>query len=187
MMSRNVSGSTALGSALGTMLLAFAATAQAQTPAPSAPAGATQVPPAVYVVSGWRVECASPGGALACQVLDQVTSRANNTVIASVSVTLGSDGKTPYAIVQTPLGVAVDSPVRMATPNGAKQTLTFLTCTGAGCFARAPLSDAMLAAMHSANQTLTVTYDALNGISAKQSVTTTLALDGFTAAYGKLH
>jgi len=182
-MSRRTIVKAALGLVFSTALTAVCATAEAQTATPSP----TNVSPATFVVSGWRLECASTSGALACQVLDQVTSRANNAVIASVSVSLGSDGKTPFAVVQTPLGVAVDSPIHLATASGVNQTLTFLTCTGGGCFARAPLTDAMLSAMRTANQTLTITYDALNGVSAKQSIATTLPLDGFTAAYSKLH
>lgn len=168
---------------LGTAIALLGTPAGAQTP----PATATQVSPAAYVVSGWRVECATAGSALACQALDQVTARANNGVIASVSITLAPDGKTPYVLVTTPLGVAVDSSIRMTMPSGPNQTLAFLTCNGNGCFGRAALSDSMLTAMRSTNQTLTITYDSLNGNLVKQSISITLALDGFPAAYNKLH
>lgn len=146
----------------------------------------TQVSPSVYSISGWRLECSSERTALSCQVLDQVLARANNAVIAGISVREAADGKTPLLIVQVPLGVAVDQPVRVGFSGGAEQTLPFVSCFTNGCFARAPLGDALLSAMRTAKQPLSLTYANLDSSMNKQSIKVTLPLDGFAVAYDKL-
>jgi invasion protein IalB len=163
-----------------TSLVLLLAMAQGQTP------GTAQVSPTAYTISGWRLECATQSGALSCQVLNQVLARSNNAVIAAISVQQSGAAKAPVLIVQVPLGVAIDEPVKVEIQNGASQMLPFLSCYGNGCFARAPLGDALLAGMRDSKQPLSVTYQNLDATFSKQSINVTLALDGFSQAYDKL-
>lgn len=162
---------------IGAAMACAPAAAQTQT---------TQVSPSAYSISGWRVECSSQNNALACQLVDQVTARANNGVIAGVSVMQAGAAKTPTIVVQVPLGTALDEPIRLGLNGGAEQELTFVSCYNSGCFARGTLSDAMLTQMRDTKQTLSLSYAALNGTMNKQSIRITLPLDGFAVAYDKL-
>lgn len=162
--------------------LAFAALAQA---AP-AQAQTTQVSPQAYSVSGWRVECTSANNALSCQLVDQITARANNGVIAGISVVQAGSAKAPTIVVQVPLGAALDEPVRLGFNGGAEQLLSFVSCYANGCYARGTLSDAMLAQMRDAKQPLALSYSAYASATNKQSIRITLPLDGFAVAYDKL-
>jgi invasion protein IalB len=155
----------------------FCGMAQAQT---------QQVSPNAYSISGWRVECSSQSNALACQLIDQVTARANNGVIAGISVVQAGTAKTPTLIVQVPLGAALDQSVRVGFNGGAEQMLPFVSCYNNGCFARAGLQDSLLAQMRDGKQPLSVSYSTYDANMNKQSIRITLPLDGFAVAYDKL-
>lgn len=147
---------------------------------------ATQVSPSAYSISGWRVECSSGNNALSCQLVDQVLARANNSVIAGISVLQTGTAKTPTIVVQVPLGVAVSDGVHVGLNGGDAETLSFVACYSNGCYARGTLSDAMLSQMRGAKQPLSVSYAAFDGSMNKQNVRITLPLDGFAVAYDKL-
>lgn len=157
--------------------IAFGGLAQAQT---------QQVSPSAYSISGWRVECSSQSNALACQLIDQVTARANNGVIAGISVVQAGAAKTPTLVVQVPLGAALDQSVRVGFNSGAEQMVPFVSCYNNGCFARAALQDSMLAQMRNAKEPLSVSYSTYDANMNKQSIRITLPLDGFAVAYDKL-
>lgn len=169
--------------ALPLVAVLSAATAQAQTPSPPPSA---QVPPAQITISGWRLECDSLSGPLACQVTDRVTARANDAVISAISLRIDPLAKTPVMLVHVPLGIAVQDAVRVGFETGAVQTLPVYTCNAGGCFARAALGAPVLAAMRSAKEPLRIAYAALDAKGAKQTITISLALDGFASAYDRL-
>ncbi len=146
----------------------------------------TQVAPSAYSISGWRVECASRSNALSCQLVNQVVARANNGVIAGISVQQTGAEKTPTIIVQVPLGAAVDSPVRVGLNAGSEELLPFVSCYSSGCFARATLGDALLAQMRDGKQPLSVSYASFDANMNRQTIRITLPLDGFAVAYDKL-
>lgn len=160
-----------------TVAAAFSSMAQAQT---------TQVSPSAYSISGWRVECSSQSNALSCQLVDQVLARANNGVIAGISVMQAGAAKTPTIVVQVPLGSALDQPIRVGFNGGPEQQLTFVSCYSSGCFARGTIGGALLAQMRDAKQPLSVSYATLDAAFNKQTVRITLPLDGFAVAYDKL-
>lgn len=159
------------------LAVTISGTAQAQT---------QQVSPNAYSISGWRVECSSQSNALACQLIDQVTARANNGVIAGISVVQAGAAKTPTLVVQVPLGAALDQSVRVGFNSGAEQMVPFVSCYNNGCFARATLQDSMLAQMRNAKEPLSVSYSTYDANMNKQSIRITLPLDGFAVAYDKL-
>lgn len=159
------------------MALMSGALAQAQT---------TQVAPNAYSISGWRVDCSSRNNALSCRLVDQVLARANNGIIAGLSIVQTGDAKTPTMVVQVPLGAAVADGVRVGIIGGSEQTLPFVSCYNSGCFARGAIADALLSQMRDAKQSLSVSYATYDGSMNKQNVRITLPLDGFAVAYDKL-
>jgi invasion protein IalB len=161
-----------------TLAVAVGGVAQAQT--------SQQIAPNAYTISGWRVECASQSSTLSCQLIDQVTARANNGVIAGITVAQAGAAKTPTIVVQVPLGAALDQPVRVGFNGGVEQTLPFVSCYNNGCFARATLQDSLLAKMRDAKQPLALLYSTYDANMNKQTIRITLPLDGFAVAYDKL-
>lgn len=161
-----------------TLAVAFGGAAQAQT--------TQQVAPSAYSISGWRVECASQSSALSCQLIDQVTARANNGVLAGVTVVQTGAAKTPTIVVQVPLGAALDQSVRVGFNSGAEQLLPFVSCYNNGCFARAALQDSLLTQMRDAKEPLALSYATYDSNMNKQTIRITLPLDGFAVAYDKL-
>jgi invasion protein IalB len=152
--------------------------AAAQTPPP--PAGGQ------VTITGWRVECDSQATGLNCRATDQAEQQTTNLVVAGLGVTLASDTKKPILTIQVPLQLAVSDPITVSSEN-VSQPYTALTCDRPGCFARAPITDGLLAIMRSSKQPLKIVYDVVNPITlAKQTVTVTLPLDGFAASLDKI-
>ena len=152
--------------------------ALAQTVAPAA--GTPQI-----AITGWRVECDSQGTALNCRVTDQVTQSGTGGLIGALGVALATDTKKPVMTLQLPLGLAVSDPVTLSS-DGASQAFSLITCDRSGCFARAPIDDALLAKMRSDKQQLRINYNIVNATLAKQTVTLNIGLDGFDAALTKI-
>ncbi len=143
-------------------------------------------PPAGQVnISGWRVECDSKGTALNCRVTDQAVQTGTGLVIAALGISLAADTKKPVLTLQLPLGLAVADPVTLSS-DGATQSYALITCDRAGCFARAPISEALLEKMRGAKQPLRIVYNVINATLAKQSITLALPLDGFDASLTKI-
>ncbi|HEY0798911.1 MAG TPA: invasion associated locus B family protein [Candidatus Baltobacteraceae bacterium] len=182
-----------LSTALTIVAQANAATPAAAptvTPAAAAHAAAatsTPAPAAQVSISGWSLQCGSPGGKVACQVLDQVVIRSNNAVLGAVDVQLPAGAKSPLVFVQIPLGTAVDDPVRVGFTGGPTQSVPVATCNRNGCFAHAQIGDPLLTQMLAAKAPLSVAYELLDGAGNKQTITITLGLSGFPAMYAKLH
>ena len=151
--------------------------AAAQTPPPSA--GGT------ITITGWRVECDSQGSGLNCRVTDQAAQQSTNLVVAGLGVTMGADKK-PVMTIQTPLQLAVSDPITVSS-GSLSQAYAPLTCDRPGCFARATISDGLLAEMRSNKLPLKVVYNVINpGTLAKQTITVSLPLDGFAASLDKI-
>ena len=127
------------------------------------------------------METHSNGGkSLDCRAVAQIVQQNNNQLVAALVIRVPSETKKPVMMVQLPLGISVNAPVSLST-EGAAQSLSIQTCTPAGCFAGAPVTDAMIAALRSKTQ-VRIVFANLD----KQAVTVTLPLAGFAAAYDKL-
>jgi invasion protein IalB len=164
-------------SAFIVLIAALTQAAGAQTP-PVAPA------PQV-ALSGWKVECDSQGATLNCRVTNRATEGGTGFVIAALGIAIASDTKKPVLTLQLPLGLAVTDPVTLSDET-VSQPYSLVTCDRAGCFARAPMSDALLDKMRDGKQALRVAYNVVGPTLLKQTVTLTLPLDGFTAALNKI-
>jgi invasion protein IalB len=161
-----------------------ATAAPVSAPAPAASPG--QASPQISI-SGWSLQCSSPGGGkLFCQLLDQVSVRSNGAVLAAISVHQPTGSKTPTMLLQVPVGIAVDEGVHVSVAAGTEQTLPVVTCNRNGCFAQAPIGAALLAAMRAGKAPLRVVYSVLDSNGGKQAITITLSLDGFSTVYDRL-
>ena len=163
-------------------LIVFCAVLSRAAYAQTAPAagGAPQI-----VISGWKVECDSQGAALNCRVTDTATQTGTGLVIAALGISLATDTKKPVLTLQLPLGLAVTDPITLSA-DGATQTYALITCDRAGCFARAPIGDALLEKMRAGKQPLRVVYNVIGSTLAKQTVTLTMPLDGLDASLNKI-
>ena len=150
-------------------------------------AGAQNAPgtPPPIAITGWRVECDSQGAALNCRVTDQVAQTGSGLVLAGLGIALATDTKKPVLTLQLPLGLAVSDPVTLSVDT-TSQPYTLITCDRTGCFARAPISDALLAQMRAAKQQLKVQYNVIGPTLVKQTVTLQLPLTGFDASLTKI-
>jgi invasion protein IalB len=153
-------------------------------------AAAAQTPPpptaGQVTITGWRVECDSQAAGLNCRVTDQAAQQSTNLVVAGLGVTLASDTKKPVLTIQVPLQLAVSDPITVSSEN-VSQPYPPLTCDRPGCFARAPITDGLLAKMVSSKQPLKIVYNVVNPTTlAKQTITVQLPLDGFAASLAKI-
>jgi invasion protein IalB len=130
--------------------------------------------------AGWRVECTNGGKSLDCRAVAQIVQQDNNQLVAALVVRVPPETKKPVMMLQLPLGISVNAPVSLAA-GGASQSLTIQTCTPAGCFAGAPVTQAMIGALRSQTQ-LRIVFENLD----KGAVTVSLPLAGFSAAYDKV-
>jgi invasion protein IalB len=173
------------GFALFLSLLAMApigvstAAAQAQNPPPQQPPPAQQQH--TEQGSNWRVECTNDGKVLDCRAVFQVTQRETNQLIAAVAIRIPPDTKKPVILIQLPLGIQVTEPVTVQVDQATPEKFGVQTCTQAGCFVGAPLSDTVLAAMRTGKE-LKIAFANLN----KQAVTVNMGLVGFGLAYDKI-
>lgn len=166
--------------ALLTVFAAFSAVAQetvlTNDPDPSL-AGPSDSPQTV-----WGTRCVSDarGGAVACTVTQRLRGKDSNQVLGSMTIQLAGDGK-PQLILGLPLGLSIQGGVGFDVDGASKDSLPLQTCDRSGCFASAPLSAGLLAAMQKGTL-FSVTFMSLS----KQPVILQFTLAGFGAAYKKI-
>lgn len=146
------------------------------TPAPATPA------PSAFSANGWRVECAAgTAKAMDCQTIEQIVDRDNGQVLLSVTVRVASGAKDPLLLLTLPLGISVEKPVTVTVGDGKATTYPLQTCTQQGCFAGDKLTASQIQQLRT-QSTMRVAYVNLGG----QTVTVTLPLAEFSAAYDKI-
>lgn len=153
--------------------------AAAATPAaPTVPAAS----PVPFVAGGWRVDCAANDQkTLDCQATQQIVSNTTGQVLLAVAVRVPAGAKKSLLLLTLPLGIFVETPVKVTVDDGKAASYPIQTCTQAGCFAGDDLTEAQLGSLRSGTL-LHIAYANLN----KQIVTVTLPLSGFAAAYDKI-
>ena len=72
------------------------------------------------------------------------------------------------------------------TNDTISQPYSLVTCDRAGCFARAPISDALLEKMSTGKLPVRISYNIVGPTLVKQTVTLTLPIDGFAASLNKI-
>jgi invasion protein IalB len=123
---------------------------------------------------------------LNCRLTDQAAQQGTNLVVAGLGIAIASDTKKPVLTIQVPLQLAVSDPITVSTGT-MSEPFPPLTCDRPGCFARAPITDGLLAEMRTSKLPLKVVYNVMNPTTlAKQTVTVTMPLDGFAASLDKI-
>jgi invasion protein IalB len=165
------------------MLLGLTAPVSAATPAPDAPAATTQS--ARVGVSGWRLECDPTNTtALACHVLNSIVQQ-NGGLVISFTFSPTPDGKT-LLTMQTPLGVAIRTPIAVSVAGGPSQNFTFMFCSQQGCYATGAINNDLLTAMKTGKGDLHVSYGLLDNNLAEHGITASLPLAGFADVDARL-
>jgi invasion protein IalB len=124
----------------------------------------------------WRIECGNNGKALNCQIINHIFQQ-NGAEVASIAVRPAAAGPV-FAVVQLPLGIALNAPVQLSVQGALPLSLTVNTCIQQGCIATAALSpNFVLALVASAKLTLSF------GMANSRTVTMGVPLTGFGLAY----
>jgi invasion protein IalB len=156
-----------------------ATAAPAATPPAENPAANAAPPP------GWAARCgsASRDAPLECAI-EQSAVLTTGQLIVLVNVRVPSDTHTPVIAVRLPLvlnGLNLPVGTRLQVDDGKTADLQIQTCEAGGCFASAPISPELLAAMKTGKQ-LKVAFQNLK----KETIAVPLPLADFAAAYDKI-
>jgi invasion protein IalB len=167
------------GAATATAQLAPPAAAPSPPPAPAPAAAETPQTPALV----WTTRCTSEGRRLPldCAMEQRAFITSTGQFIGSVTLRLPPDTQSPVMMITTPLGLSLAGGVVFNIDGGTPTTLPLQTCDNNGCYAGAPVSSELLAAM-SRGTTLNVTFKNLS----QQDISLPMSLIGFTAAYQKI-
>jgi invasion protein IalB len=133
-------------------------------------------------VNAWGTRCVADArkGPYLCTTSQRLVSKADNQLIGSATIQLGSDAK-PVLVVVVAVGMAVADGISLDVDGAALQKLPVQACDRSGCFATTPVSDAMLTSMQKGTA-LDVGFSSLS----KQAVKLQMSLAGFSAAYQKM-
>lgn len=151
----------------------------APTPAAAQPEAAPNTPPA----PGWVARCASAsrGAPLECVAEQSAVLTKTGQLVVLIDIRVPGDTHQPVAIIQLPLGLNLPAGAKLQVDDGKTTDLQIQTCEQRGCYANAPVSPDMLAAMKSGKQ-LKVSFQNL----AKEVIAIPMPLADFAAAYDKI-
>ena len=153
------------------------------TPAPAAATQAETAPGNAPAAPGWVARCtsASRDAPLECAIEQTAVLTKTGQVIVLINIRVPSDTHTPVAIIQLPLGLNLPVGAKIQVDDGKTSDLQIQTCEARGCYANAPISPDMLAAMKSGKQ-LKVSFQNLG----KEVISIPMPLADFAAAYEKI-
>lgn len=131
----------------------------------------------------WISACQGPARseALECQMEQRAVLSGSGQLVGSVTVRVPAETRKPVLMIRGPLGLSLVGGVALDVDGAAAETLPLQTCDAGGCYAGAPLSDALLDAMVR-GKTFNVTFQNLN----KEPIKLPMSLAGFSAAYGRI-
>ncbi|MBN9057827.1 MAG: invasion associated locus B family protein, partial [Rhizobiales bacterium] len=132
---------------------------------------------------GWAASCVSVARAAApdCELTQRAVLSGSGQLVASVTVRVPADTRRPVVMIRLPLGLSLEGGVTIDVDGAGARSLPLQTCDAGGCYAGAPVSDELLAAMFK-GQKLNVTFQNLN----KEPIKLPMSLAGFSATYGKI-
>ena len=160
-----------------------AAPAPTHTPAPQASPSPAEQQPTQPPAQGWVSRCSSLSreAPLECAVEETAVLTKTGQLIVLVNIRVASDTHQPVALVQLPLGLNLPAGAKLQVDDGKVTDLQIQTCENRGCYANAPISPELLAALKSGKQ-LKVAFQNLN----KEIITIPMPLTDFAAAYDKI-
>jgi invasion protein IalB len=159
------------------------APAPAHTPAPAASPSPAEQQAAQPPAPGWISRCnsLSRDAPLECAVEETAVLTKTGQLIVLVNIRVASDTRQPVALVQLPLGLNLPAGAKLQVDDGKVIDLQIQTCENRGCYANAPVSPELLAALKSGKQ-LKIAFQNLN----KEVITIPMPLADFAAAYEKI-
>jgi invasion protein IalB len=166
------------------LILALIQGAVTVSGAAAQPAGAAKE--MKFVASPWRLNCqpGSGGKDVVCQASQSVVVKGGKqaVLIAFVTPWRQEGASAPFLLrFRLPHGLDIPAGAALKVDDKPIGSARVQTSSPEGVFARAPLDDAMLAAMK-AGKLMTVEVTALNGA----KLTLPVSLNGFTAIFDKL-
>ena len=102
-------------------------------------------------------------------------------LIVLVNIRVPADTRAPVALVQLPLGLNLPGGAKLQVDDGKTTDLQIQTCENRGCYAGAPITPELLAALRSGKQ-LKVSFQNLG----KETITIPMPLADFAATYDKI-
>jgi invasion protein IalB len=155
----------------------------AQTTPPAAPAADAAAAAPGSPQSGWAVRCtsASREAPLECAMEETAVLSKTGQLIVLVNIRVPSDTRVPVAMVQLPLGLNLPGGAKLQVDDGKTADLQIQTCENRGCYAGAPITPDVLAALRSGKE-LKLSFQNL----AKETITIPMPLTDFAAAYDKI-
>jgi invasion protein IalB len=200
---RHASRTSALGLAggLAIMMILSAAAQDRRPPAPARPPAAAQAPKpptaqtptqpatpgapqeAAKPAPGWVSRCMSDARQTAVDCAVEQTAVVTNTgqLIASVVVRVPHDTRQPVMMIQVPVGLYLPAGVNIQVDEDKPLPFTLQTCDVKGCYAGAPLTQDLLAAMKTGKK-LAVVFQSMQ----KENISVPLPLENFAEAFQKI-
>jgi invasion protein IalB len=118
---------------------------------------------------------------LDCQMEQRAVISGSGQLVGSITVRVPAQTRKPVLMIRGPLGLSLAGGVTIDVDGAGGQVLPLQTCDNGGCYAGAPVSDEMLAAMFK-GQIFNVTFQNLN----QEPIKLPMSLAGFSATYGKI-
>ena len=133
--------------------------------------------------NNWSVGCTSTarGAETDCRMEQQIVVAKTRQLLLQATITIPGTTRKPILIFKSPTQLLLTAGVTVDVDGTLSENLPYYTCDTQNCFARAQLSDALLAAMKKGAE-LNVSFDNLNG----NKIKVAMSLEGFTAAYTKV-
>ena len=163
-------------------LLALPAGAQETPPGAATPEAVTATPNNAGPPP-WSARCSATtrDAALDCQLEQRAVVTETGQLLLLVTIAVPGESRQPALSVRTPLQMFLPAGVRIDIDGRNAQKLDFQTCDPQGCYARAPISNALLEAMFKGLK-LNIIIESIN----RQQLTVPMSLEGFTQVYDKV-
>jgi len=157
--------------------------AQTRPAAKPAPAAAPAAAPAQLPAGTWSSRCSVErrDAPLDCSVEQSAYVTNTGQLVGSFGVRILPETRQPAMLVMIPLGLYLPFGAHIQVDDRPAQTLPLQTCDNRGCFAGAPVSGDLLAALKSGKR-LAVSFQNL----ARQTMTIQYSLQNFAEAYQKV-
>ena len=116
-----------------------------------------------------------------CAIEQTTVLSLTGQLVVLINIRVPGDTRAPIALIQLPLGLNLPGGARIQVDDGPATDLPIQTCENRGCYASAPVTPALLAALRSGKQGK-LTFQNLN----KETITIPVPLADFAAAYEKI-
>ena len=161
-----------LGFALGGLIFAGAASAQATAP----------VPTEVKVVGDWHLRCYQVSTPMPCSMQEILSQKGSDQAVLIITIAYNTQRKASVAQIGVPLGVSLANGLVILADDYTSPMLHFHRCSRNFCFVEALLPDEIVSALsHSTSGKIRITMD-----SDSKSYNVPFSLKGFSEAHDAL-